>query len=143
MLPTGSAAVGDGQRPERRRSQRTGAKDAERPVTVVHFYQLSDPRRRMSSAPVLDLSADGLSVLTEIELAVGSSVQLFIEPVSPGGSTGGGTVGGAYRMIAEVRWVASSRPGEHLAGLVFLEVSTAEARNRNGLQRIMERYRQE
>ena len=126
--------------PDRRKKARVGRKDGERPVTVAHYFLLSDPRMRLSSAPVLDLSADGVCIQTPDEVPVGANVQLLIEPVRPEGVSGPPTMGGSYRLLAEVRWVETASPGEHMIGLVFLDVSTAEARNRKGLQGIMGTY---
>ena len=117
-----------------------GSKGARQPITVAHYFLLSDPRRRLKTAPVLDISADGLSLLTQDEIPVGSSVQLLIEPVRPEGLDGTATLGGAYRLLAEAHWVDTAKPGTHLVGLAFLDVSTAEARNRKGLKQIMETY---
>ena len=132
--------MGIDTRADRRRTARVGSKGGQRPVTLAHYFLLSDPRMRLSSAPVLDIGADGLSLLTPDEIPVGSSVQLFIEPVRPEGLDDTATLGGAYRLLAEVHWVGTARPGKHLVGLAFLPVSTAEARNRKGLKQIMETY---
>lgn len=125
---------------ERRKHQRVGHKDSRNPVAASRFFLLSDPRKTLQIGQVLDMSPAGLSLLTDQNVPVGSTIQLLVEPPRPEGAEGEVTLGGAYRLLAEVRWVAAQDPDVYVHGLTLLEVSTAETRNRRGLEKIMEAY---
>jgi len=126
---------------DRRKHPRVGAKNPDKPVTSARFYLLSDARKSILEAPVLDVSLGGLSLMTQLEIPVGATLQLLVEPYrAPGVES---TMGGAYRLLAEVRWGSSRKEQEiFILGLMFLPVSIAESRNRKGLQRIMDSYQE-
>ena len=82
------------------------------------------------------MSPGGLSLLTEQELPVGSVLELRVEPP---GAAGERRLGGACRLLATVRWSAQGGGhGDYLHGVEFVDISMAEARNRKGIERIME-----
>ena len=126
---------------ERRKHERIGAKDPDKPVTRARFFLLSDARKSILEAPVLNVSLGGLCLQTLQTIPVGSTIQLLIEPDrSPGTES---TMSGAYRLLAEVRWGTTKEEAQtFVLGLMFLPVSIAEARNRKGLQRIMDSYQE-
>ena len=126
----------------KRKHPRVGDKDPRRPVAKARFFQFSDPQKRFQGGQVLDVSLGGLSLLIPEQVPVGSIVEIHVEPPPTEGAGGEITLGGAYRLLATVRWSALSWQDNYIHGVEFMDISLAEVRNRRGLEKIMEVYEQ-